>query len=170
MNLQLITNQMILDTFAPGGSEDGIYAYNEKGKNLGFLSDLRIALARKDKAYRVAQERRQRENQERDEKMPQAVDDMIAFLENNLTKIDATVFKNITQPNVHACGHKFYLIVDPLHGNHRLGIMHATKYHADLVLDFEGYKIQGKDMGTKHILINGLSQDEIVEIILKVCQ
>ena len=170
MNLQLITNQMILDTFAPNGREDGIYAYNEKGKNLGFLTDLRIALARKDKAYRVAQERRVKESALRDEKMPQAVEEMILFLQNNLTKIDADVFKNITQPNVHAMGHKFYLIVDPLNGNHRLGIMHATKSHADLVLEFDGYKIQGKDMGTRHLLINGVSQDDIVEIILKVCQ
>lgn len=165
MNLQLISNDMVVTEF--GDRHDGISVY--KGtKRVGFLSDLRLTLGRKlaqkvkQKAYSTKQ------TEERREAMPQAVDNMVEFLTNNLP--NAEVFINISQPNVHIDGHKFYIICDPLTDKfNRLGIAHST-LSSDEVAELidNSHKVQSES--ARHVLVNGLSRDDIVEVIKKLCK
>ncbi|WWS25134.1 hypothetical protein vBKpnAMK6_00180 [Klebsiella phage vB_Kpn_AM_K6] len=95
---------------------------------------------------------------------------MIDFLDNHLAKYGAEVFKNITQPNVHANGCKCYVIVDPIYGKHRLGIMHRELNYSEMAEYVEAcFKCSPSESSDRHILISGLSRDDIVEVILKLC-
>lgn len=165
MNLQAITNEAVVEEF--GDRHDGIYVY-KGSKKIGFLTDLRLTLGRKlsqkvkQKAYSTKQ------TEERREAMPQAVDNMVEFLTNNLP--DAEVFVNISQPNVHINGHKFYIICDPLTDKfNRLGIAHSTLTSDEVAaLIDNSHKVQSES--AKHVLVNGLSRDDIVEVIKKLCK
>lgn len=165
MNLQAITNEMVVAEF--GDRHDGIYVYNGS-KKVGFISDLRLTLGRKvsqklkQKAYSTKQ------TEERREAMPQAVDNMVEFLSNNLP--NAEVFINITQPNVRIDGHKFYIICDPLTDKYnRLGIMHSELSSDEVAaLIDNSHKVQSES--ARHVLVNGLSRDDIIEVIKKLCK
>lgn len=165
MNLQLITNDQIVAEF--GDHHDGIFVYKGE-KKIGFLSDLRLKLGRKvaqkikQKAYTTAQ------TEERREAMPQAVEEMIEFLTNNLP--NAEVFKNITQPNVHINGHKFYVICDPLTDKYnRLGIHHSEMDADEVAMLIDTSHSISTESG-KNVLVNGLSRDNIVEVIKTLCK
>lgn len=164
MNMQLITNDMVVTAF--GDTTDGIRVF-KKERPVGYLTDLRVTLAKNLKKKVKQKEYSTRYAEEKREAMPEAVNAMVEFLQNNLTKYDANVFINISQPNVHIAGIKFYIICDPLTDKfNRLGI--SSPYHTaeELCVLFESYKIQTD--GPKTVLINGLSRDEIIEII-KTC-
>lgn len=164
MNLQLISNDMIVAEY--GDRHDGISVYKGQ-KRIGFLSDLRLALGRKSAAKVKAKAYSSKQTEERREAMPQAVDNMVEFLTNNLP--NAEVFINITQPNVRIKGHKFYIICDPLTDKYnRLGILHGelTSDEVAMMID-NSHKVQSES--ARHVLVNGLSRDDIVEVIKKLC-
>ena len=167
MNLQNISNDDVVAHFE-GTSHDGIYVYKGQ-KKLGFISDLRVTMGRKLAAKFKQKQYSTKQVEERREAMPAAVEEMRSFLENQMSKYGAEVKINITQPNVHLNGHKCYIICDPLSDKfNRLGIKHLYKTGEDMAFELNGYKTQ-LDKAPKHILVNNLSRDEIVEVIKKLC-
>lgn len=165
MNLQLISNEMVVAEF--GDRHDGISVY-KGAKRVGFLSDLRLTLGRKAAAKIKSKAYSTKLTEERREAMPQAVDNMVEFLSNNLP--NAEVFINITQPNVHIDGHKFYVICDPLTDKfNRLGIVHSELSSDEVAaLIDNSHKVQSES--ARHVLVNGLSRDDIIEVIKKLCK
>ncbi|AHY25207.1 inhibitor of host transcription [Pectobacterium bacteriophage PM2] len=165
MNLQLITNEMVTAEF--GDRHDGICVY-KGNKNVGFLTDLRVTLGRKSSKKLKQKAYSTKLTEERREAMPGAVESMVEFLSNNLP--GAEVFINISQPNVHIDRSKFYIICDPLTDKfNRLGIMHQTLTSEEIseMID-NSHKLQSES--ARHVLVNGLSRDDIVEIIKKLCK
>ena len=163
MNMQLITNEMIVKAY--GDSTDGIQVF-KGSRAVGYLTDLRVTMARNAKKKIKQKEYSTRYTEEKREAMPEAVNAMVEFLQNNLSKYDADVFINISQPNVKIAGITFYLICDPLGDKtNRLGI--SSPYHTaeELCMMFDTYKIQCDN--PKTVLINSLSRDDIIEIINK---
>lgn len=163
MNMQMITNEMIVKAY--GDSTDGIQVF-KGSRAVGYLTDLRVTMARNAKKKIKQKEYSTRYTEEKREAMPEAVNAMVEFLQNNLSKYDANVFINISQPNVKIDGITFYLICDPLGDKtNRLGI--SSPYHTseELCVMFETYKIQCEN--PKTVLINSLSRDDIIEIINK---
>lgn len=165
MNLQLISNDAIVAEF--GDRHDGIFVYKGE-KKVGFLSDLRLTMGRKSAQKLKQKAYSTKLTEERREAMPQAVENMVEFLSNNLPT--AEVFINITQPNVKIDGHKFYIICDPLTDKYnRLGIVHS-ELSADEVASLidNSHKVQSES--ARHVLVNGLSRDDIIEVIKKLCK
>lgn len=167
MNMQLITNEMIVNAF--GDRHDGIQVF-KNNKSVGFLTDLRVTLARNFKKKLKQKEYSNRVAEARRDAMPDAVQEMLEFLENQLSKYDARVFINETQPNVHINDCKCYIIVDPIYGKHRLGIYNPNKEASEMAEEVEQcFKISSSD-ALHHILINSMSRDDIVEAIVKLCK
>ncbi|QPI13887.1 inhibitor of host transcription [Serratia phage 4S] len=162
-----ISVETLIEAYTNGmGTTDGIRIFKENGRPLGYVTDLRTKYAQAGSRERKEQERRERIKAERAEKMPEAVAEMISFLENNLK--GAEVFKNITQPNVKVNDCTCYVTVDPIDQNHRLGIMHSHLSSSEMASLIEGFSISYGNTEC-HILWNGLSRDDIVETINKVC-
>lgn len=165
MNLQAISNEMVVAEF--GDRHDGISVYKGQ-KRVGFISDLRLTIGRKAAAKIKQKVYSTKQTEERREAMPQAVASMVEFLSNNLP--NAEVFVNITQPNVRIDGHKFYIICDPLTDKfNRLGIVHSELSSDEVAaLIDNSHKVQSES--AKHVLVNGLSRDDIIEVIKKLCK
>lgn len=165
MDMQAISNDQIVEHF--GDRHDGIFVY--KGlKTVGYLTDLRIALSRKASLKLKQKEYSNKVNEERNEKMPEAVEEMREFLDNNLSKFGCEVFVNITQPNVHVNGCKCYIIVDPIRGKHQLGIMHRELSYDLMAAEIPGFSCSNTN-STRHILFRGMSKDDLIETIKKIC-
>lgn len=165
MNLQAITTEMLIAEY--GDRADDFYIW-KGNKRIGFINDLRLTLGRKvaqkikQKAYTTKQ------TEERREAMPGAVQEMVEFLTNNLP--NAEVFINITQPNVHINGHKFYIICDPMGDKYnRLGINHSELDENEVASLIDNSHSVTTEAG-KNILVNTLSRDNIVEIIKTLCK
>lgn len=166
MNMQLITNEMLVAEY--GDRHDGIYIY-KGSRTVGFISDLRTAYAKNNKKRKKQKEYSNKVAEARREAMPEAVEEMKDFLENQLSKYDAEVFINISQPNVHLNGHKCYITVDPVYGKHRLGIIHASMNSSEMAEEVDTiYKLSPCD-SDRQILINSIEKDAIVETIIKLC-
>lgn len=164
MNMQLITNEMLVEKY--GDRHDGICVYNG-GKTVGYLTDLRIAFAKDQKKRKKQKEYNNQTTEKRRELMGYAVEEMKQYLETHLCKYGAEVMINISQPNVHLNGHKCYITVEPIYGAHRLGIQHASMTADEMANEVE-FKISASD-APHHILMNGLTPDDIVETIIKLC-
>lgn len=165
--LNQITAEELIQNFAPGGNTDGIRIFLPNGRPLGYITDLRVQLNRKQSARAKQKEYSNKVTEERREKMPEAVDEMVEFLTNHLP--GAKVFKNITQPNVWLNGALCYITVDPIYNQHRLGIGHPVLNSSDMADMVQGFRVS-EGNSEHHILWNGLSRDDIVETIKKVCQ
>ncbi|WMU95662.1 hypothetical protein [Escherichia phage pEC-M719-6WT.2] len=167
MDMQLISNEMIVNEY--GDRHDGIYVY--KGtKKIGLMTDLRKKLASNKKLKAKQKEYRDKKSEERKEALHESVPEMVDFLKNHLVKYDAEVFINQTQPNVHINGCVCYVVVEPLTLQHRLGIKHPVLTQDDMADEVGNqFRISASD-STNHILLNGLSQDDIVEVIIKLCK
>lgn len=168
MNMALISNENVVEHFAPGGKHDGICVFDVRGRNIGFITDLRLSMAREAKNKANQKARSDKMTAERREKMQPAVEEMVEYLKNQLAKYDAEIFINQTQPNVVLNGHKCYITVEPIYNQHRLGIMHKSldaNTMASMVTDFR----ISSSPHENHVLWNGLSQDDIVETIIKLC-
>ena len=165
--LNQITTDELISTFAPGGSTDQIRIFAANGRPVGYITDLRVILNRKQSTRAKQKEYSNKVTEERREKMPDAVEEMREFLENNLT--DAKVFVNISQPNVWINGCICYITVDPIYNQHRLGIGHPHLTENDMASMVQGFRVSNGG-SEHHILWNGLSRDDIIETIKKVCQ
>lgn len=166
MDLQLITNDMVVASF--GDRHDGLSVW--KGtKRVGYLSDLRAALGRNKSKSLKQKEYNNRVSEERREKLPEAVQEMKSFLESYLSNTDAVVFINISQPNVHINGHKCYIIVDPIYEKHQLGIMHKELTYDDMASLIPSFSCSSST-SRNHILFRGLSSDDIINTIFKLCR
>lgn len=165
--LNLITAEELVEIYE-GTHHDDIRVF-KGSRPLGYITDLRIAYSRDQKRQKARKEYTNRVNEERAEKMPAAVDEMVSFLDSHLTKFGAEVMVNISQPNVHVNGCKCYIIVDPIYGKHRLGVSNPRRSAAEMAEDVDTcFKIQNSP-AEHHILINGMSQDDIVQAIIKLC-
>ena len=165
MNLQLITNEMLVNKF--GDRHDGISIYKGE-RRVGYLTDLRQTFAKEGRKKTKQKEYNTKATEARKEAMPEAVGAMKLFLESHLTKHGAEVFINETQPNVHINGSKCYIVVDPIYGKHRLGISHSELDSNDMAAMIDEFPISNSS-ARRHVLWNSLSQDDIVEVIVKLC-
>lgn len=167
MNMQTISNDAVVAQY--GTHHDGIFIYDGT-KKVGFITDLRRNIASNQKTKAAQKKYSTRKTEERREAMPAAVEEMLEFLSNQLSKLGAEVFINISQPNVHLNGHKIYVICDPLTNTYnRLGIQHKEMTACEMAEEIgASYKVQ-TDSSPKHILVNNLSRDDIVEVIKKLC-
>ncbi|UVD32625.1 hypothetical protein ENTB43_204 [Enterobacter phage Entb_43] len=165
--LNLITAEELVEIYE-GTHHDGIRIF-KNSRPLGYITDLRVAYSRDQKRQKARKEYSNRVNEERAEKMPEAVEEMRSFLDNHLAKYGAEVMINISQPNVHVNGCKCYIIVDPIYGKHRLGVSNPRLSASEMAEMVDPcFKIQNSP-AEHHILINGLSQDDIVQAIIKLC-
>lgn len=162
----LISNEMLVEQY--GDRHDGIKVY-KGSRAVGFLTDLRKKYASNEKLKRKSKEYRNKRSEERLEMLPEAVEEMKEFLDNQLAKYDCKVFVNITQPNVHINGCKCYIIVDPIYQKHRLGIVHSNMNYSEMAEELETCFNLTPSNHPNHILISGMSQDDIVETIVKIC-
>ncbi|QQG32164.1 inhibitor of host transcription [Citrobacter phage CkP1] len=165
MNLQLITNEMLVEKY--GDRHDGISIY-KGSRRVGYLTDLRISYAKESKKKVKQKEYNTKATEARRDAMPEAVNEMKVFLENHLSKFNAEVFINETQPNVHINDCKCYIIVDPIYGKHRLGIQHSSLDANDMASLVDEFPISSST-AKHHVLWNSLSRDDIVEVIIKLC-
>jgi cellobiose phosphorylase len=166
MNLQLITNEMLVEKY--GDRHDGISVY-KGSRRVGYLTDLRMAYAKDNKKRKKQKEYNNKVTEARREAMPEAVNEMKEFLENQLAKHNAEVFINETQPNVHINGCKCYITVDPIYNKHRLGIYHPEMSSSDMADEISGFTISKSD-SEHHVLWNSMTRDDIVETIIKLCK
>lgn len=151
-----------------GTHTDGISVYKNRAK-IGYITDLRLAMARDISKNKKQKEYRNKVCEQRREAMPEAVIEMKEFLDNQLGKFEAEIFINITQPNVHLNGHKCYIVVDPIYNKHRLGILHKTMDSYDMIESL-GSNYRFSECETRnHILINSIERDDIIEVIKKIC-
>lgn len=165
--INLITPEELIEIYE-GTHHDGIRIFRGN-RNLGYITDLRVAYSRDQKRQKARKEYTNRINEERAEKMPEAVEEMRSFLDNHLTKYGADVMINISQPNVHVNGCKCYIIVDPIYGKHRLGVSNPRRTASEMAEDVDTcFKIQASP-AEHHVLINGMSADDIVQAIIKLC-
>lgn len=166
MDLQQITNETVVAAF--GDRHDGIWVY-KGSKKVGYLSDLKTALSRSASKQSKQKEYNDRISEERREKMPEAVQEMKSFLESYLANTGAEIFINISQPNVHINGHKCYIIVDPIYEKHQLGIMHKNMTYDDMASEIPSFSCSSST-SRNHILFRGLSSDDIINTIFKLCR
>lgn len=167
MDTQLISNDMVVSKY--GTHHDGISVFNGN-RRVGFITDLRIHMARAEATRKKQKEYSNKVNEARAEALPEAVEEMREYLDNQLTKYGAEVFINISQPNVHANGCKCYVIVDPIYGKHRLGVLHRELDFSQMAEEIEPcFKLTPSEHSNRHILISGMSRDDIVEAIIKLC-
>lgn len=165
--INLITAEELVEIYE-GTHHDGIRVF-KNSRPLGYITDLRVAYSRDVKRQKQRKEYNNRISEERAEKLPAAVEEMRLFLDSQLTKYGADVFVNISQPNVHVNDCKCYIVVDPIYGKHRLGVSNPRRTASEMAEDVETcFKIQ-QSPAEHHVLINGLSQDDIVEAIIKLC-
>lgn len=166
MNMQLITNEMVVAAY--GDRTDGISVF--KGtRRVGYLTDLRKDYAKNAKRKTTAKEYRNRRLEAVRDLMPDAVEEMKDYLENQLVKFDCTVFINQTQPNVHINNCKCYIIVNPITGKHRLGVSNPNKSASEMAEEVPAcFKISASP-AEHHILINNLEKDDIIEAIKALC-
>lgn len=166
MDMQLISTDMLVKAY--GDSTDGISIF-KGSKRVGYISSLREDFSKKAKRKTVQKEFNNRRTEQSRDLMPEAVEEMKVFLENQLAKYDCEVFINQTQPNVHINGCKCYITVNPLTGKHRLGISNPNKDSSEMAEQIDPcFKISASD-APHHILANGLERDDIVEAIIQVC-
>ncbi|WQN07485.1 transcription terminator [Escherichia phage vB-Eco-KMB23] len=166
MDLQLITTEMVVEAY--GDTTDGISVF-KGNRRVGYITDLKKDLAKQVKRKTTIKEYRNRRLEQARDMLPDAVEEMKVFLENQLAKYDCDVFINQTQPNVHINSCKCYIIVNPLTGKHRLGISNPNRSASDMAEDVAACFKISKSPAEHHILINGLSQDDIIEVIKTLC-
>lgn len=166
MDLQLITTEMVVEAY--GDTTDGISVF-KGNRRVGYITDLKKDLAKQVKRKTTIKEYRNRRLEQARDMLPDAVEEMKVFLENQFAKYDCEVFINQTQPNVHINSCKCYIIVNPLTGKHRLGISNPNRSASDMAEDVAACFKISKSPAEHHILINGLSQDDIIEVIKTLC-
>lgn len=166
--LNQITANDLIAAFAPNGSTDDIRIFNEKGRAVGYITDLRIKFDQKHRASKKQKEYNNKITEERREKMPEAVNEMVEFLSNNL---QGEAFINISQPNVKINGCTCYITVDPMYDNqHRLAIMHRELTTVEMIDMVKDFRVSSGNTSDRQVLFNGLTRDDIVETIKKVCK
>ncbi len=166
MDMQSITNEMIVIKY--GDRHDGIQVY-KGNRRVGYLTDLRRDMFNAKKSRTKQKEYNNKAAEARREAMPEAVEEMKDFLENQLSKYGAEVFINISQPNVHLNGNKCYITVDPVHGKHRLGIIHVSMDSSEMAEEVDTLYKLSPCVSDRQILINSIERDAIVETIIKLC-
>ena len=151
-----------------GTHHDGISVFDHR-KRVGYITDLRQCIYRNITKNMKQKEYSGKATEKRREAMPDAVMEMKSFLQDQLTKYGAEVFINISQPNVSLNGHKIYVIVDPIYGKHRLGIMHNYLTYDEMAAELDNSYSVVSNASRNHLLINSIDQDGIVEVVLKLC-
>lgn len=167
MLMSQITIEMLVEAY--GESCDGIRIFDKKGRGVGYVTDLKMKFAKDKAAQKKQKEYRDRKSEERREALEGDAPLMVEFLQNHLANLDAEIFVNQTQPNVKVNGHTCYVVVEPLTQQHRLGIKHKFMSQDEMAEEVgTQFRISASD-NKNHILLNGLSQDDIVETIKKLC-
>lgn len=167
MDMQSITLEMIISAY--GDRADDFYIWKGR-KRIGYISDLRRQYSMKQKTKAVAKEYRDRKSEEMNEALPEYREEFKDWISDQLVKEDCMIFINQTQPNIHINGCKCYIILNPMTNIHRLGIMHQSKSYDEMALEIDNrFKLQSCS-SERHILINGVTQDDILELIKQLCK
>lgn len=158
-----ITTQQIIAHFAPNGYDDGIKVFTKTGKEVGYITDLRMKMmkdaSRKQKAsaYSADYYKRAKEGFEL------VVDEVLKELESVFDGMPAKVFINETMPNVHFMGAKFYFILSPISQKVRVNIIHNDACRMKYV--FPKHATLDIRRGGKDILVDGLDRAEGIALV-----
>lgn len=161
-----VSNIDVVSYFTEAGSTDGILVYNEKGRTVGYLTDLKIKYCQKQNAKTTARKSSRLAAAERKEIISDLVEEMVLFLRDELTT--GEVFVNQTMPNVDVKGERFYIIIgNTLDSAIRLNIRHK-EYTADDFNDMivGGYSAKSHDPDdVNNVIFGNLSKEDVVFII-----
>ncbi|AIA64827.1 inhibitor of host transcription [Cronobacter phage S13] len=156
----------VVEHFSPNGTTDGIQVFNEKGRPVGYLTDLKIKFCQKSNAKVKAKASQKLRAAERKEIISDLVEEMILFLRSELRVGD--VFVNETMPNVDVNGERFYVIIgNSLDSSIRLNIRHK-EFVADDFNDIlvGGYTAKCHDETDIHnVMFSSLSKEDVAFII-----
>lgn len=156
----------VVEFFAPNGTTDGIQVFNEKGRSVGYLTDLKVKYCQKSNAKANARASQKVRSSKRKEVISDLAEEMTLFLRSELRVGD--VFINETMPNVDVNGERFYIIIgDSLESSIRLNIRHK-EFTADDFNDIivGGYTAKCHDSDDIHnVMFSSLSKEDVAFII-----
>ncbi|QSJ03589.1 hypothetical protein [Aeromonas phage vB_AsM_ZHF] len=168
MNHYNYTVEILINTYALGGSSDGIRIFDKNGKVVGYITDLR-------KAAHSAAEKKEKSKSYSREYYQQAktnigpmVNEVVNELKNVFAGTPAKVFINETMPNVNFMGAKFYFILSPLTDKIRVNIIHKDACRMKYV--FPQHAKLDIRQGGKSILIDGLTRSEGIALVKGFCE
>ncbi|WNL62963.1 hypothetical protein [Citrobacter phage Ci1] len=151
--------------FAENGTTDGIQVFNDKGRSVGYLTDLKIKYCQKQNAKATVK----KSSKIRREKLKEAAsimaEEMVLFLQSEVP--NGVAFINETMPNIDIKGQRIYLIVgDTLERSIRLNIRHSEYTYEDIDDMVIGYTAKAHDASDpRNVMFSGLSKEDAVFII-----
>lgn len=156
----------VIEFFAPNGTTDGIQVFNEKGRSVGFLTDLKVKFCQKGNAKLNARKSQKVRADKRNEVISDLVEEMVLFLKAELPVGD--VFVNETMPNVDINGERFYIIIgDTLESSIRLNIRHkeftADDFNDMLVGNYTAKSHDSQDV--HNVMFSSLSKEDVAFVI-----
>ena len=160
-----VSVEQVIEMFAPNGTTDGIQVFNEKGRSVGYLTDLKVKFSQKSNAKQSAKTGQKKRAAARNEVISDLVEEMVLHLRSECPKGD--VFVNETMPNIDLNGHRFYVIIgNTLESSIRLNIRHP-EFTADDFNDIVmGYTAKCHDADDIHnVMFSSLSKDDVAFII-----
>ena len=156
----------VIAFFAENGTTDGIQVFNEKGRSVGYLTDLKTKYCQKQNAKATSKKSAKVRRDKRNEIISDLVEEMTMYLKSELPVGD--VFVNETMPNVDVNGERFYVIIgDSLESSIRLNIRHK-EFTADDFNDIliGGYVAKCHDANDeRNVMFSGLSKEDVAFII-----
>lgn len=160
-----ITIEQITEKFAPNGTSDGIQLFNEKGRSVGYVTDLKVKYCQDYNSKAGNRKAAQKKAAARKEIIGDLAQEMEQYLQSELNV--GKVFINETMPNVDVNGQRFYVIIgNTLENSIRLNIRHS-EFTADELNDLvTGYKAKSHDdLDPKNAIFGSLSKEDVVSII-----
>lgn len=160
-----VSAEQVIEMFAPNGHTDGIQVFNEKGRSIGYLTDLKTKFCQKSNAKLTARVGQKKRTAKRNEVINELVEEMVLFLRSECPKGD--VFVNETMPNVDVNGERFYIIIgNTLDNSIRLNIRHKEFTADDLNDMVMGYTAKSHDAADpRNVMFSQLSKEDVAFII-----
>ncbi|UOX40343.1 hypothetical protein OBDJBBDK_00019 [Aeromonas phage AhFM11] len=159
-----ITEDILIAAFAPRGSSDGIRIISDKGRAVGYITDLR-ALYRKGQEKVAAQKVQKAANRVH---MCRTVDKAINDLNAVFEGTPAKVFINQTMPNVKFQDATFYFMVTPGTERTRLSIIYPDIMSCGMVYPKGvSFTLNGNK---NQVLLDGMDIDECIKFTRSFCE
>lgn len=160
-----ITPETIIAEYAPNGKHDGIQVFNEKGRSVGYLTDLKVKYCQAYNTKSTRKKSAKKIAEARSEVIHELAEEMQMFLQSEL--VTGRVFINETMPNIDVNGERFYVIIgSSLESSLRLNIRHSTFTAEELDDMVVGYTAKSHDKDdAKNAMFGGLCKEDVVSII-----
>ncbi|QBX32636.1 Alc [Aeromonas phage Asfd_1] len=159
-----VTEDILIAAFAPRGSSDGIRIFSDKGRSVGYITDLR-------KLYRDGQAKAEKAKVAKAAAhvhMSRTVNKAIADLKTVFEGTPAKVFINKTMPNVKFRGATFYFMVTPGTERTRLSIIYPNILSCGMVYPKGvSFVLNGN---TNQVLVDGMDIDECIKFTRSFCE